>query len=252
MDWVLLAAGNASSWTGPTGNNTYLIQGNVPTLIDAGVGEPAHLAAIEDGLAGRALAQVLVTHGHVDHIAGLPALRERWPSVDIRDAFVDGERIAAGDTVLRVVHTPGHAPDHVCFLDEAIGDLFCGDLLRHGGTVVIPASKGGDLADYLRSLHRVRALRPRRLLPAHGPIVEDPIDLIDEYVRHREARERQVIEALRSGCSTPEDMVRRIYDNLPGPLVSAAADSVLAHLVKLEREHRARRTGNRWTLAGGT
>ena len=250
MACMLLPAGNASSWTGPTGNNTYLIEGGAPSLIDAGVGEPAHLSALEDALGGRPLAQVLVTHGHVDHVAGVPAIRERWPSVAVRDAgaFTDGERIAAGDTVLRAVHTPGHAPDHFCFFDESTGDLFCGDLLRRGGTVVIPASKGGDLADYLRSLDRVRKLRPARLLPGHGPIVDDPIGLIDEYVRHREARERQVIDAMQSGYGTPEEMVSRIYADLPGPLVSAAADSVLAHLVKLEREQRVRRTGNQWVM----
>jgi glyoxylase-like metal-dependent hydrolase (beta-lactamase superfamily II) len=254
MSVLLLPAGNPSAWTGPTGNNTYLLRAGVPTLIDAGVGAPAHLAAIEQALGGSALAAVLVTHGHVDHVGGIPAIQERWPSAAIRTSrdFADGETIVAGDGALRALHTPGHAPDHFCFFDESSGDLFCGDLLRRGGTVVIPASKGGDLTEYLRSLRRVRDLRPARLLPGHGPVVDDPDALIDEYIRHRDDRERQVIAALRWGCGTPEAIVARVYEGLPGSLVSAAADSVLAHLVKLEQEHVARRTGGRWTLTRAT
>jgi glyoxylase-like metal-dependent hydrolase (beta-lactamase superfamily II) len=194
----LLRAGNASAWTGPTGNNTWLLTGRVPALVDAGVGNPAHLDAVADALGGAMLAVVLVTHGHPDHVGGIEPLRARWPGVRVLDAaaLAGVERVEAGDASLRVVPTPGHAPDHLCFFDEASGDLFCGDLARIGGTVVIPASKGGDLAQYLASLRRVRALAPRRLLPGHGPIVDDPAALIDEYLAHRAERDRQVIEAL--------------------------------------------------------
>lgn len=237
---ILLRARNASSWTGPTGNNTYLLPGRVPALVDAGVGDPAHVQELADHLAGAALALVLITHGHVDHISGIPALVQRWPSLRVvRAADAGVEPIAAGDTGLLPIPTPGHAPDHVCFFDEQSRDVFCGDLLRADGTIVIPASKGGHMGQYLASLRLIRDLRPGRLLPGHGPIVTDPASLIARYLRHREEREAQVLDALRAGARTPEEIVARIYGRLPATLSAAAEDSVRAHLVKLEEEGRA-------------
>ena len=159
---ALLAAHNASEWTGPTGNNTWLLRGRVPTLIDAGVGHPAHLEALARALDGASLAQVLVTHGHRDHASGAAAIAGRWPGVRVRrfgdpDGFADGEVLEAGDANVGVVHTPGHAPDQCCFELPAGAGVFCGDMARLGGTVVIPASKGGDLAHYLESLRQLQA-----------------------------------------------------------------------------------------------
>ena len=249
---LLIPAGNPSQWTGPTGNNTYLLTGAVPTLIDAGVGDASHVAALEEALHGRPLAVILITHGHPDHAGGIPALLARWPAARVRnfhgDSFQDDERIEAGDTALRALHTPGHAPDHFCFLDEKTREVYCGDLARLGGTIVIPARTGGNLIDYLRSLHRIRDLAPRRLLPGHGAPVDDPLTLIDEYLRHRLERERQIIESLRAGSATAEDIVHRVYGTLPAGLLRAATDSVLAHLVKLADERRAGVSGETWRL----
>lgn len=237
-----LLADNASAWTGPTGNNTYLFSAQPTVLIDAGIGRASHIDAIENALEGRALDLVLVTHGHVDHVAGVPAIREKWPGVVVRgggagEPLVDGDVVEAGGTRLRAIYTPGHAPDHFCFFDESSRDLYCGDLARIGGTVVIPASRGGDLREYLDSLRRIRELRPARLLPAHGPVIDDPTALIDEYIEHRAMRTRQVKDALDAGVRTPAEIVARVYPALPQSLVAAAEDTVRAHLRFLGQPH---------------
>lgn len=256
MDPIILRAGNASAWTGPTGNNTYLFPGAVPTLVDAGVGDAAHIEAIAAALAGAPLAQVLITHAHTDHVAGLPALQARWGQIAIIAAGSDDvsglapwAKVTAGDGSLTAVHTPGHSPDHYCFFDEAAGDVYCGDLARANGTIVIPGSRGGNLRQYLDSLTRIRDLRPRRLLPAHGPIVTDPVALIDGYLAHRADREAQVVAALRNRTLTAQEIVPRIYGKLMDSIEAAAAESVLAHLIKLEEDGRAARAGDgRWRL----
>jgi glyoxylase-like metal-dependent hydrolase (beta-lactamase superfamily II) len=249
---LLIPAGNPSPWTGPDGNNTYLLPGAVPTLIDAGVGEAAHLGAVARALGESPLTQVLITHSHPDHAGGIPALLERWPAATIRnvapDSCRDGELVAAGDTVLTALHTPGHAPDHFCFLDHATGEIYCGDLARLGGTIVIPASKGGNLREYLASLRRIRDLSPPRLWPGHGPAIENVAALIDEYLAHRADRERQIVDALASGPQTVDQLVERIYRGLHPSVVRAAADSVLAHLIKLRDQRRASESGGRWAV----
>jgi glyoxylase-like metal-dependent hydrolase (beta-lactamase superfamily II) len=234
---ILIPAGNPSAWTGPTGNNTWLLMGREPALVDAGVGLAEHVDAVARALDGAALARVLITHWHPDHVKGLPALKDRWPAVAVVESGV--APVPAGDGVLEIVPTPGHAPDHLCFFDRESGDLYCGDLARRGGTIVIPASKGGNLRKYLESLRRVRDLAPRRLLPGHGPIIDDPIALIDDYIAHREQREQQILKAILDGARSLPEIVRRVYPALPDSLSEAAADSVRAHLVKLRDEGRA-------------
>src|SRR5262245_38922111 len=155
MPPILIPARNPSQWTGPTGNNTWLLPGPEAALIDAGVGHPDHLADIEHALQGSTLRRVLITHGHPDHVDGLPALQARWTEVDV---VLSVGTFAAGETMLEAIATPGHSPDHLCFFDHASRDLYCGDLVRLGGSIVIPANKGGDLREYLDSLRRVRAL----------------------------------------------------------------------------------------------
>jgi glyoxylase-like metal-dependent hydrolase (beta-lactamase superfamily II) len=138
MTPVPVHAFNPGPMTGD-GNWTYLLAGRVPTLIDGGTGDPRFLDAVEQALAGARLVQVLVTHAHVDHASGAPALAGRfpgarffkmpWPERDNRwpvrwEPLGDDQLVEAGDDRLRTVHTPGHAPDHLCFWHEESRVLF--------------------------------------------------------------------------------------------------------------------------------
>jgi glyoxylase-like metal-dependent hydrolase (beta-lactamase superfamily II) len=249
---VPLHAFNPGPMTG-AGNWTWLLRGRVTTLIDAGTGDSRHLDELEKALGGESLAQVLVTHGHGDHASGVTALASRhpsarfmkmpWPERDTRwpvawEAIEGGATIEAGGERLVAIHTPGHAPDHLCFWHEESRTIFCGDLAVKGTTVYIPTNLRGDLIQYLASLERVLALRPRRMLPAHGPVIDDPEALLQSYIEHRQEREGQILDALRRGVTSPDEMVARIYRGLNEALVASARESVVAHLLKLEREGR--------------
>lgn len=260
---VALHAGNPGPMTG-AGNWTWLIPGQIPTLIDAGVGAPAHLDALEAALGAAQLAQVLVTHGHTDHASGVAAvagrfpgvrfLKKPWPARDdrwgVQWTWIDGgDTIRAGDnTVLTPLETPGHAPDHVCFWHAESRTLFGGDLAIEGTTVWIPASHDGDLHAYLASLERVLALNPVRIFPAHGPVIDAPATLLRSYIAHRLKREDQIIEALRSGDRSPEVIAGRLYSKLRDELRARAVETVTAHLKKLERDGLARGGEEGWHI----
>jgi glyoxylase-like metal-dependent hydrolase (beta-lactamase superfamily II) len=126
--------------------------------------------------------------------------------------------------------------------------LFVGDMLVQGSTVVIPASHGGSLAEYLRSLERMVRLNPARALPAHGPVIDDPLALIQYYVEHRAQREGQVLDALAANLSTVEAITTMIYPSLQDALVPMARESVLAHLMKLQTENRVVNEGIHWSI----
>jgi glyoxylase-like metal-dependent hydrolase (beta-lactamase superfamily II) len=255
MTPILVPAGNPGAMTG-SGNNTWLIKGAEPALIDAGVGASPHIEAIARALHGRGLARALVTHGHLDHASGAPALQARWPHIELAKflpqevrssapaitqdtawrALADGERIQAGDTVLTVIHTPGHALDHVCFWNPETRDLFAGDMLSLGTTIMIPAGRGGGLRAYMASLERLAALSPARVFPGHGPIIEQPVKLIADYLAHRRMREAQVRQCLADGVTDPGVIVERLYPGLPAGLEAAARATIEAHIEKLRED----------------
>jgi glyoxylase-like metal-dependent hydrolase (beta-lactamase superfamily II) len=237
------------------GNHTWLLVGEVTTLVDAGVGAAAHLEAIATALetAGQPLAQVVVTHAHADHASGAEAIAARWPrarflkmpwpEVDGRypvawQAVADGETLEAGDVQLEVVATPGHSPDHFCLWHGESRTMFGGDLLIEGATVVVPGTRGGSLRDYLASLERVKALDPAQVLPAHGPIIDAPLALIDRYVAHRHAREAEILAAIDGGAATVDAVVAVVYPQLSGPIRKVAVETVHAHVRKLVDERR--------------
>lgn len=269
---ICLDAHNPGPMTG-AGNHTYLVFGDpsgrdpsacAAVLIDAGVGHPEHLAALAGRLreADCSLGAVLVTHAHGDHAAGAPALAAAhagttfhkfpWPEADGRYAvdwrpLNDGDAVPIGGDALVALHTPGHSPDHMTFWEEGGRVAYTGDLVIQGSSVMIEASRGGDLADYLRSLERVLALNPLRLRPAHGPEITDPAAVLNGYLAHRAMRERQVIAALEAGHRTVQAIAEYIYDGLSPALMPAAHENVRAHLEKLRKARQAFEDAGRWT-----
>jgi len=256
---------NAGPLTG-SGTNTWLLCGAEPTLIDAAENTDAYAqrvaAALEAEQPGASLRHVLVTHAHSDHIGGVQAIQRRWPQASFaklpdpgRDhkypvpwtPISDEAVIKAGDGVLWAIHTPGHAPDHLCFFEPRASTLFCGDLLVNGGTVMIPVSSGGDLARYIQSLKRILELQPRRALAGHGEPIENPGALIRAYIGHRMMREQQILDVLAKGPVRVDEIVRRVYQTLQPELEKAAAENVLAHLLKLRGESRAQDHDGQWS-----
>jgi glyoxylase-like metal-dependent hydrolase (beta-lactamase superfamily II) len=234
-------APNAGPYT-LQGTNTWIV-GDAPSIvIDPGPPDEGHVREVLRE-AGEALL-ILLTHHHPDHAPAAGALAAASgapifafaPRGDERP-LTDGQVFGAGEARLHAVHTPGHTADHTVFHQPELGLLFTGDAVLGRGTSVIDPPEG-RLADYLRSLRAMRELRPRVLLPGHGPAVWEGTAKLEEYLDHRELRERQVLEGLGNGPRTPAELVPAIYGDYPKELHPIAARSVLAHLVKLEEEGR--------------
>lgn len=208
---------------------------------------------------------ILATHHHPDHVGGAMALRERlglplWAHamtaqrldgiVEIDMLIQDGERIVLGGptpTALTALHTPGHAPGHLCFTDEASNIMIAGDMVASVGTIIVEPTDG-DMLLYLESLRNMAALEPSALLPAHGDVIRQPQALLSFYIEHRLMRETKVLESLRARGkpSRPRHLVAQAYDDTPKALWPLALQSIEAHLIKLERDGRITKEGDRW------
>ncbi|MBZ2169431.1 MBL fold metallo-hydrolase [Marinobacter sp. F4216] len=255
-----LTAPNAGLMTGP-GTNTYILGHDRFTVIDPGPDNPDHLQAILTLTNGR-IDRVLVTHTHQDHSPGAKALRRdtgctlvgmHAPDDGLQDSdFSADEQPTHGQIImsdagpLKVLHTPGHASNHVCFLLTEQELLFAGDHIMQGSTVVINPPDG-DMKAYVESLYGLLAEPIRYIAPGHGFLMAQAEAVIDYLITHRLTREHKIARALES--LAPADLkavTARAYDDLPSIMHGLAARSALAHLLKLEAEDRARQQDNQW------
>jgi glyoxylase-like metal-dependent hydrolase (beta-lactamase superfamily II) len=248
-----IVAANPGPFTGP-GTNTYLVGIDEVAVIDPGPDDQQHVDAIVGGSMKERVRWVVLTHTHPDHSPATARLAKATGAEVLafgqkRDKdggeFTIDRTLANGDTIegtefgLEVLHTPGHSPNHLCFLLEEERMLFTGDTILDGMYSVVSPRRGGDMAQYMKTLERLRKLRLRGIAPGHGDAIEEPRARIDDYLAHRKQRERQVLKALQKrGQARVKELVAGLYgsDDLPPELVEAAGWQVHAHLVKLKTD----------------
>ena len=252
------------------GTQTYLAGEREVAVIDPGPDLPEHLDALEQAIAGRKVVAIMCTHTHRDHSPAARALAERTGAPIVgcaalaletvgprADASFDGDYspdrvLGDGETVevdgkpVAAVATPGHTSNHLCF---AYGDaLFSGDhVMGWSTTVVVPPD--GDMAEYMRSLDKLRQRDDAIYYPAHGPAVTNPQQYVRHLMGHRMQREKQILKLVSERARAIPDIVTNAYPGLDPRLVTAAGGSVLAHLLDLERRGLVEQQGDEWTTA---
>jgi len=256
-----VTAPNPGVMTGP-GTNSYLVGDAELALIDPGPELDAHrdtlLAAVGDRLRW-----ILCTHTHRDHSPLARAIKQATgaevlghgvtPADGRQDeafrpdrALRDGEILDCAGARLRVVHTPGHASNHFCYLLEGSGLLFTGDHVMQGSTVVI-SPPDGDMQAYLDSLERLLELPVSAFAPGHGHLITTPVEEVRRLIAHRLKREEKIHAVLvAQGPATLESLVRHAYDDVPERIHPVALRSLHAHLLRLERNGRAVNAAGTW------
>jgi glyoxylase-like metal-dependent hydrolase (beta-lactamase superfamily II) len=233
MEALLVRAANPSPFT-LDGTNTWVVGRDPAWVVDPGPSLPDHLDDVAAAVAQRGGAGgIALTHDHPDHAQGLAALRERLgdPPVGRMPPLADGGAFGP----FTAYHVPGHAADHLVFVADRVA--FTGDAVLGAGSVFI-APGGGGLGPYLDGLRRLRALGLERILPGHGPPVEDPDAKLDEYIAHRLERERRIVAALDAGLRDEDELVAAAWDHVPEGLRLPARWTLQAHLEKLRAEGR--------------
>lgn len=237
------------------GTNTYLVGERTLAVIDPGPDSTAHLDAILAAAAGRPITHIVSTHAHRDHVDGIAALkattgaktyafrRSEIPEGgggDTEAEFVGHEFIADihvehGDVIegdgwrLDALHTPGHAPDHLCLAYSARGIVFSGDHVMAWNTSVI-APPEGRMSDYMRSLELLLGRDEKLFLPGHGGAIGEPRRTVKAYLLHRRWREQAILDAINNGTNTIRALLPVIYRDVDKAVVGAAILSLRAHL----------------------
>lgn len=225
-DVALVRADNPGPLT-LSGTNTWVVGRDPCWVVDPGPALPAHVdAVVAEATRRGGLGGIALTHGHADHAEAAPDLERRTGA---KVAVVaDGDH--AGP--LLAVATPGHTPDHLAYVLDDVA--FTGDAVLGEGSVFIV----GRLAAYLDALRRLAGMGLSRILPGHGPVVEDPVATLEGYVAHRLDRERRLLQALDAGRRTVDELLDAAWDDAPEILRPAATVTLAAHLDKLEAEGR--------------
>lgn len=262
-----ITAPNPGMMTGP-GTNTYLVGNAELAVIDPGPALTEHIDAILKTASDmRApIRWILCTHTHLDHSPGANLLRDATdavvigqqaqfpkgqdPSFEPDHHWKHGDFIQTEEFTLRAVHTPGHASNHLCFYLEEEQTLFTGDHIMEGSTVVI-APPDGDMLDYMNSLRDLKQLELKHLAPAHGNRIDNPLQMIEALIWHRTMRENKTLEKMQQlGPCTLATLTPSVYDEVPAFLHGLAQMSLLAHLLKLEKEQRVYQDNDLWRIAG--
>jgi glyoxylase-like metal-dependent hydrolase (beta-lactamase superfamily II)/8-oxo-dGTP pyrophosphatase MutT (NUDIX family) len=246
-------APNPGLMTGP-GTNTYVVGRDPSCVIDPASDDSSYLDALAS-VAGE-VGMILVTHRHPDHVGGVGPLvtrteapvaafgPEQIDDVSVRTVDDLGE-IEVGGVVLRALHTPGHAPDHLCFVLDNERALFAGDNVMGEGTPVISPPEG-NMRAYLESLRRLAEVGAERIYPGHFRALDDPSEALARLIAHRHAREARILDALAAGPRPVEAIVAEAYSDVANELHGVAAGSTRAHLEFLEEQGKARRSGQLW------
>nr|ADI23500.1 Zn-dependent hydrolases, including glyoxylases [uncultured gamma proteobacterium HF0770_40P16] len=255
-----ITAGNSSVFTGP-GTNTYIVgNGEDLTVVDPGPALSEHIKAIVSCSSN--LSRIVVTHTHPDHSPGVSLLQNKVnipayglltettksqdPSFKPKKMLTHGEVIEAKDHKLEVIHTPGHASNHLCFLLKEEKLLFTGDHIMNGSTVVI-VPPDGNMQDYLDSLRKLKEYDLENIAPGHGELLSNPHSVAEWIINHRLEREEKVIEAIKKATTgNPDTLVEEVYDDVDTTLFPIAKWSLEAHLIKLQNEERVIKEGNQF------
>ena len=255
-----------SAMTGP-GTNSYLIGKDKLCLLDPGPRDDAQFDSFMDAIGDSTLEYILVTHTHGDHSPGALKLKEATGAVLVGlpaplptghdQSFQPDRQWCHGDVVetdeysIRLIHTPGHVSNHICFFLQEEELLFTGDHVLQGTTsVILPPD--GDMAAYLGSLKELQSLSLRYFAPGHGDLMDQPQLELEQLIAHRLKREKKIEDRLKLlGSCDLDRLVVSAYDDVADHLIPWAKRTMLAHLIKLQSEGAVSVDGELWQTTSG-
>ena len=247
------------------GTNTYIIDNNELAIIDPGPLNDEHFDNILKVIDERPVKFIFLTHSHIDHsplakqlsnklgtqifafgpsdsglskvmllliAEGYKSLAEGIDNDFIPDHFIkDGDKFILGNKNIKVIHTPGHMGNHVCFQYDDI--LFSGDHVMDWATSMV-SPPYGDLTQFMASCRMLQTKQFDLFLPGHGEPVRNPSERLNFIISHRLDREEQIISTIKNTPMTAIEITKIIYTEIDQRLIPAATRNVFAHLIDLK------------------